>query len=250
MAGWIKIDRGIKDHWLWKDPIKFQWWIDIILTVNFKDTKINIGNRVVECKRGQSLLSLQSWADRWKVDKSKVRRFFVLLQDCKIINTESVQKTTLLTVLNYDSYQVAQNDSETILKRKRNDSETILTPIEEREKREEGKKGKKFFLAPQLFDVIEYFNSNGYSRDGAEVAFNYYDKKNWVDSKGNKVSNWKLKMQNVWFKDEYKERPKQLWVKVRLGSTIQDFIKSSYEVALRENKLNCNNPEIIKEYYK
>jgi uncharacterized phage protein (TIGR02220 family) len=43
---------------------------------------------------------------------------------------------------------------------------------------------------------------------------------------------------------------KQLWVKVRLSNTIQDFIKSNYEQALRENKLNCANPEIIKEYYR
>ena len=43
---------------------------------------------------------------------------------------------------------------------------------------------------------------------------------------------------------------KVLWVKVRLGSTVQDFIRSNYEQAVRENKLNCDNPEIIKEYYK
>ena len=141
MIGWIKINRSIMEHWIWKDPIKLKWWLDILMTVNFKDAKILIGNHVVECKRGQSLLSLQSWADRWKVDKSKVRRFFILLQNENIIETESVQKTTRLTVLNYDSYQSNRNDDETMMKRKRNDDETIATPIEE--SKQEIKKNKE-----------------------------------------------------------------------------------------------------------
>lgn len=111
-------------------------------------------------------------------------------------------------------------------------------------------KKDKAFVPPLLEDVISYFQDNEYTFESAKVAFDYYNTRDWKDSKGNKVNNWKLKMQNVWFKDENKEKPKQLWVKVRLGSTIQDFIKSNYEQAVRENKLNCDNPEIIKEYYK
>lgn len=108
----------------------------------------------------------------------------------------------------------------------------------------------KVFTPPSLSNVIKYFNDNGYTSESAEAAFYYYNVRNWKDSKDKKVNNWKLKMQNVWFKDEHKEKPKILWVKVRLGSVVQDFIKSNYEQAVRENKLNCDNPEIIKEYYK
>jgi len=57
-------------------------------------------------------------------------------------------------------------------------------------------------------------------------------------------------MQNVWFKDENKEKPKELWVQVMLGNATQDFIKAKYEDALKANKLNCNNPIILKEFYK
>lgn len=108
----------------------------------------------------------------------------------------------------------------------------------------------KVFAPPLLADVIEYFKDNEYSSESAETAFDYYNVRGWKDSKGKKVSNWKLKMQNVWFKEDNKEKPKILWVKARIGSTVQDFVKSKYEQAVRENKLNCDNPEIIKEYYK
>jgi hypothetical protein len=31
--GWIKLHREIRDHWIWKDPVKYQWWTDILLPV-------------------------------------------------------------------------------------------------------------------------------------------------------------------------------------------------------------------------
>lgn len=258
MAGWIKIDRGISNHWVWKDASYLKAWIALLLAANHEEKKTMIQGELITCKRGQIIMSLSSLSDlfgkEWSIQR--VRTFLKLLSNDSMIEVKGLSKTTRVTICKYDTYQSIQ---QTINKQSTNNQQATniqSTTTKEDKELEEGKEGeysgrkKKSFTAPQLSDVIEYFNLNGYSNEGAEVAFNYYDKKDWVDSKGNKVSNWKLKMQNVWFKDEYKEKPKQLWVKVRLGSTIQDFIKSSYEVALRENKLNCNNPEIIKEYYK
>ncbi|NBU80622.1 MAG: DUF1376 domain-containing protein [Flavobacteriaceae bacterium] len=53
-------------------------------------------------------------------------------------------------------------------------------------------------------EVINYFKEKGYKEEIAIKAFNYYNEANWHDAKGNKVINWKQKMQSVWFKDENK----------------------------------------------
>jgi len=127
-GGWISIHRKIKDHWLWSDPVKLKWWIDILLTVNHSESKVNIGNVLIECKRGQSIRSLQTWAVQWQTNKSMVRRFFDLLQNDEMISTENVKKSTRLTVCNYDSYQDSRNANETQAKRKRNANETQTTP--------------------------------------------------------------------------------------------------------------------------
>ena len=126
--GWIQLHRTIHKHWIWKDANKLKWWIDILLTVNHTDAKILIGSQLIECKRGQSINSLETWAKRWGVDKSKVRRFLILLENDTMIVTENVFKTTRLTVCKYDSYQGVRNDNETQVKRKRNASETQATP--------------------------------------------------------------------------------------------------------------------------
>jgi hypothetical protein len=63
---------------------------------------------------------------------------------------------------------------------------------------------KKIFIPPTLSDVQSYFQENGYSIESANKAFNYYASANWIDSKNNKIKNWKQKMIGVWFKEENK----------------------------------------------
>jgi len=57
---------------------------------------------------------------------------------------------------------------------------------------------------PTLDQVVSYFKENGYTEDAGTKAFNYYQSANWHDARGNKVKNWKQKMQAVWFKEENK----------------------------------------------
>lgn len=68
-----------------------------------------------------------------------------------------------------------------------------------RERKGIGREGKD---PPTLLEVIEYFKENGFPEELAKRAFKGYAEANWHDSKGNKVLNWKQKMNNVWFKHE------------------------------------------------
>ena len=68
-------------------------------------------------------------------------------------------------------------------------------------------KKKSVFIIPAFFEVENYFTENGYSKEAAQKAFNYYSAANWKDSKGKQVKNWKQKMIGVWFKEENKAQP-------------------------------------------
>jgi len=59
-------------------------------------------------------------------------------------------------------------------------------------------------IIPTIENVKEYFATNGYQESVAIRAFNYYNENDWFDNKGNKVKNWKSKMNAVWFKEENK----------------------------------------------
>jgi len=70
------------------------------------------------------------------------------------------------------------------------------------EKKREEKKRED--IVPTIEQVKEYFSVNGYQESVAIRAFNYYNESDWFDGKGNKVKNWKSKMNAVWFKEENK----------------------------------------------
>lgn len=127
--GWISLQRDILQHWIFENPHYLKAWITILLTVNHAPRKVLLGAKVVECARGQSLLSLGGWAKLfgkgWSIQR--VRTFFTLLKHDTMIDTETVKKSTRLTVCNYARYQNEQHDCNTIVTRLQHDRNTIVT---------------------------------------------------------------------------------------------------------------------------
>jgi len=128
MSGWIRIDRDITSHWIFKDEWKFRNWVDLLTLVNHSEQKVNLKGTVLICKRGQTLCSLDTLAKRWNCDKSKVRRFLKLLESDSMIELKSEHITTRLTICKYDTYQGERNADETQMTHERNASETQMTP--------------------------------------------------------------------------------------------------------------------------
>lgn len=208
--GWIMLHRQIQDHWIWKDANKFKWWVDILLTVNNKKNKVAIGNEVFECDRGQSLLSIQSWGQRWGVSKDTARNFFSLLEKDKMIYRVSIGKSTRITVCNYDSYQTPLPVKKPTAVRthdtNNNDNNNLSILESRRLKESEFKKTLTPFIKTDK-------NPNGkYSLEMAISFFNHWSE--WSDEK-NKM-NWELKdtwevgkRLATWAKKEQEFNPKQ-----------------------------------------
>ena len=75
------------------------------------------------------------------------------------------------------------------------------------QKIEKPKKSKNIkFVPPELLDVETYFLENGFTKELAAKFFNGYNSANWSDQRGNKINNWKLKAQHVWFVNNDKFR--------------------------------------------
>lgn len=100
----------------------------MILEANHSDGAVNIGMQLIECKRGQSIRSLQGWSKRWGVSKSTVRSFFDLLKNDSMLRTENITVTTRITILNYDDYQTLPHAKQTQRKRKPNATQTQADP--------------------------------------------------------------------------------------------------------------------------
>lgn len=113
MDGWIKLHRGITEHWIWRDPIKLKWWLDILIVANHSSNKVNIGMDLFDCERGQTVMSLKNWATRWGVSRDTVRNFLVLLEKDGMISHENLGKSTRITICNYNTYQLNLHNEQT-----------------------------------------------------------------------------------------------------------------------------------------
>ena len=213
MSGWIKVHRKLKDHWIWSDPVKFQWWLIMLLEVNHKSNKINLGFTIFDVKRGQSAKSLRTWADLFNSNTKTVSMFFSMLESDGMITKETIgkgkQSTTLINISNYECYQGTDETQDA----------TLSTTQEQRDrdtnknvKNEKNVKNK--FIVPTLEDVIIYFDENGYSKEAATKAFNYYNNLGWKNSKGNQVLNWKNTMLNNWFTPANEKKKYHLYPKL------------------------------------
>lgn len=190
MEGWIKIHRQIKENWIWDNPLYLKAWIGILITVNHENKKILIEGELIECNRGQSLLSLMGWSKlfgkTWTIQR--VRTFFKLLKDDAMIEVEGLRKTTRVTVCNYDSYQDQQqtNNNETTTKQQPDNNKQEGLRMIKNEKN----------IIPPTIEMISKYCTERKNKINPTVFFNHYETTGWMVGK-NKMKNWQSAI-NTW----------------------------------------------------
>ncbi|MBY6779798.1 hypothetical protein FDB15_05820 [Clostridium botulinum] len=113
--GWIKLYRNLREHWIWEDPVKLRWWIDMLLQANHHDKKLALGNEIILIRRGSFHTSELKLAKRWCTSKKSARTFLNLLQNDGMINMVKSFKGTTIEVSKYGDYQGYNEEKGTAL---------------------------------------------------------------------------------------------------------------------------------------
>lgn len=110
--GAVKLAKALMDHDVWHlDPFsRGQAWVDLLLAANDSNRTFLAQGRPVEVFRGQTGYSLKSLARRWKWSDEKVAGFVLWLERGGMISRKSTGVTTIITVTNYETYNLAQPD--------------------------------------------------------------------------------------------------------------------------------------------
>ena len=113
MEGWVKIHRKLCENELWLlEPFtKGQAWVDLFLNANHKENIINIRGNILTIERGQLGWSELTMCRRWRWSKNKTRRFLKWLETKQQIEQQKSSLTTIITILNYDSYQLEEQQT-------------------------------------------------------------------------------------------------------------------------------------------
>lgn len=101
---YICLYRSILDHWVFADEKYFRAWIYILLSANHKDNKTTFDKSVIVIKRGQFITSQRKLAESWNVSLPTVHKMLDNFKNEQMIDFETNQKRTLITVVNYDVY--------------------------------------------------------------------------------------------------------------------------------------------------
>lgn len=105
--GWFATHRSLLHHdlWLAEKFTRGQAWVDLIGLANHSGGMICVRGMDIPIKRGQVGWSEVSLAERWKWSRGKVRRYLDSLRKRKMVSQQTSNKTSVVTVLNYDRYQ-------------------------------------------------------------------------------------------------------------------------------------------------
>lgn len=197
-SGWIKIDRGITDHWIFKDAEKFKWWFELLLMANWEDKKVMHDSHLFTLKRGQMIASVSFLCQKWEKSNKTIIKFLHLLEQEGMITRSIVHRQTpIITICNYEKYQCdVQTNVHTQV---HTQVHTIVhTNKEYKEYQEEEKdkslsekkeKNPKIFQPPSVEEVRRYCEERNNGID-AEAFVAFYESKGWMIGK-NKMKNWK-----------------------------------------------------------
>lgn len=192
MDGWVKIHRKIRDNWIWDNPDYLKAWLDLIFRANFEERRILFDGEVKELKCGQFVTSIRKLAEAWCWSNSRVLNFLRMLEADGMIKRDSNAKRTLLTIENYEFYQVQQNSDENTDK---NASQSQKRSKEEKknntpsDKDYDAEKRKEEALKHNFAYIYQFYPK----KEGRTEAFRRYTA--WVTT-GRKVNKKMVKLTN------------------------------------------------------
>lgn len=106
--GYIYLHRKLLDNFLWESNEKFDKraaWIDMLLTANHADKEVMFDSSVIVIHRGQFLTSQRKLAERWGWNHKTVKKFLETLKQAGMIQFDTTDRATLITILQYAIYQ-------------------------------------------------------------------------------------------------------------------------------------------------
>lgn len=180
MSGWIKLHRGIFDHWIASDSDYLSVWLRMLSDANFEDKKHLFNGSLMEVKRGQIIFGLEAWSAKTGVSIAKLRRMIKMLENDKMISRQKTNKYSLISILNYTKYQ--DDDRQSAGKAQADDKQNA-TPKEVKNIRIKEEKSiddsaespseKKDFLA-DLFDKFWKHYPTKHGKQNAQKSFNKF----------------------------------------------------------------------------
>ncbi len=202
MQGWIKLHRKLMQTSFYRDSETVHLAIHLLLKANHCDKDIIFNNEEITIKRGSLITGRQALSRETGIHESTVYRKLKVLEKVGFSNTTSNNKFSIITILNYSTYNSNDNATEqqaeqpvnnqrTQTRMYKNDNKLYSRFFEERWKRYPNKDGRKEALKHFLATVKTDEDLKNFDR-ALENYLGHLKIENWKQPKNGKTffNNW------------------------------------------------------------
>ncbi|MFA6925194.1 MAG: hypothetical protein WC223_13195 [Bacteroidales bacterium] len=176
------------NRWLCEKFTRGQAWVDLFGLAQHTDSYFVVRGIKVEIKRGQLGYSQLTLAQRWKWSRDKVRRYLKCLESDGDIRQQNNEITTIITIVNYDIWQLDNTTNKTTNQTTEKQQKNIKQDTYNNVKNDNNEK-RGAFAPPSLDEVKNYCLIRKNDID-PENFIDFYEMKGWMVGK-NKMKDWR-----------------------------------------------------------
>ena len=208
MDGWVKIYRRLLDSPIFTTDRGLRIWIWCLLSANHEGRDVYVGLQKVHVEPGQFVYSRKSASDVLKIPPSTTNSYLQLLKHSNHVDIKPTNKYSIVTILNWKSYQDSDSNLNSSLKT--NEKQTDTNKKEKKDKEKEIYKEKEN-ERKDIYGTVEYLKSipsedipslvAGLSATEHQVLDKAEELYNYCAAHGKKYHNYKLFLRNALRRD-------------------------------------------------
>lgn len=112
-GGYALIYRKVLDHPAFRTPAEAMAFAYLVLLAQWKPARVRYRKADLLLERGQLAISVRDFAEAMERHRCWIERFMDRLRDRDIIETVTKNGVTVITICNYDKFQVSALEAET-----------------------------------------------------------------------------------------------------------------------------------------
>lgn len=190
---YIKVFHQMLEWGWYSDTNTFRVFMHILLRANYKPSEY-LGQKI---DAGECVFGYNAWSEELGLSVRELRTAISHLKATNEIRVRATNRFSVITVVKWEFWQIEEGmcdkqvATQTTSKRQASDKQATTS----KESKNTTTKYKHSMEHPKLEDVRAYVTEKKLIID-PDYFFDYYETAGWVDNKGKRIQNWKLKALN------------------------------------------------------
>lgn len=114
-GGYVLTHRRVYENPVFKNRLEASIFIWMFTQAAWQETEVRYRNRIINLERGQLAYTLRDLERDWNIPRSSGQDFLKKLKNADMIRTDTRTNINVITICNYDKYQVLNDESRTSL---------------------------------------------------------------------------------------------------------------------------------------